>query len=236
MDKAKEKLSFELFCNAHFGYVPGFVQLEPPHPDISFEFQGSLVGLEICEIQSDSIPGEHGGSEIARGESTINEVSKRIQNYFEQICPKGHILTVGFNAPPSYVNRTEVFEGIKNLVDRLVAQPDEPIPEHELCNYELIHGISITPSEKDHESVYIYTMAQWAPRIGDDHISKYVGHKSERRQGYEACYSEFWLLLVFNASLSSDFDLDASVGSLSEENVWDKVFLFNAMTGYLNSW
>lgn len=236
MDKAKEKKSFELFCHAHFGDVPQFDQLEPPHPDISFEIQGQLIGLEICEIQSDAIPGEHGGSEIAKGESAINEVSNEIQNYFEQICPTDHILTVGFNSPPSYVNRTEVIEGIRNLVDRLVALPDVPIPEQELWNYKLIHSISIKHSEEEHDSVYMSTMAQWAPRKGDDHISHYVRHKSSKRQDYEASYSEFWLLLVFGASLSSDFDSDTTFGSLNKEKEWDKVFLFNPKTGYLEDW
>jgi len=49
-------------------------------------------------------------------------------------------------------------------------------------------------------------------------------------------YMEYWLLLVYGVSASSDFDLNANNIEQPASDEWDKIFVFNPRIGIVNEW
>jgi len=235
MNKEQEKMTFELFARVKFDLQPAYKQTAPPDPDIVFKIGSKEIGLEIVEIQSDALPSQKGGSQIARFENELAIVLKCVEDFFMKSYPTGYILSIQLNHSLLKYSRSTVLKQVQSVV-RLSIEKCGDISPEQLWKYSFISHLHIEQISVEEESFVVSSSAYWAPTLDFEHVKEYIGRKNEKRQQYTTGYTEYWLLLVYGASASSDFDLNATNIEQPASDEWDKIFVFNPRIGIVNEW
>ena len=227
-----ELVHFAAFWEVEEDLPDGDLFDDPPDssPDYRVDTGKDVLGVEHTRIYQ-----QHDGEELPRQalETYIPEVIREAEEeYKSRRNPHVHV-NVHFSSD-AYLGKDMIEEVARELVgfvEQRIPEPGEKARFSDLRGDrnlpKQIWGLSILRFEEAVRTSWSHPDTVWVSQLTPEYVQERINAKNGKVASYRENCDRIWLLLVFNGTLSTSFDIGPELPDHTFESDFDRTYLFD---------